>query len=184
MGRRIVSGILGGAVFIGLGLLGGVWLSLGLGALILLGVFEFGRLCRTGAFRFTVQVPAVIGLTMLLVITVRLHGATTLAQVRGAESILGFFAVFLFLGAGIVEVFRGQIKGALTATGLSVLAGVYISYPMTYMLLLRSLPGKDGLFYFFLLTIVTWANDSCAYFAGSALGRHRLAPLLSPQEVH
>ncbi|MGE5550736.1 MAG: phosphatidate cytidylyltransferase [Bacteroidota bacterium] len=182
MQQRILSGIVFGVVFIGLGWCGGIWLSLGLGGLLCLAALEFGRLCRAGAFRLSVMVPAGIGLATLLAITTRLRGETTLAQVRGVEPILALSLIVLFMATAIAEVWRGQTRGALTAAGLTVLAGVYISFPLAYMLMLRSLPGKEGLFYFFLLTIVTWANDTVAYFAGSAFGRHRLAPSISPKK--
>ena len=47
------------------------------------------------------------------------------------------------------------------------------------MLLLRDLP-EHGRLAVFALLLAVWAADAFAYFVGRALGRHRLAPVLSP----
>lgn len=43
--------------------------------------------------------------------------------------------------------------------------------------------SEFGLFYFFLIFIFAWASDTCAYFAGVFLGRHKLCPELSPKKT-
>lgn len=44
-------------------------------------------------------------------------------------------------------------------------------------------PGLEGAGWVYLMLIVTWANDTCAYFAGRFLGKHKLFPLLSPKKT-
>src|SRR5207245_10096702 len=38
-------------------------------------------------------------------------------------------------------------------------------------------------FLLFFLSLVTWANDTAAYYAGTLLGRHPMAPLISPKKT-
>jgi phosphatidate cytidylyltransferase len=41
----------------------------------------------------------------------------------------------------------------------------------------------DGAFWVFVAVAVTFANDTGAYFAGRALGRHKLYPAISPAKT-
>ncbi|HEU5056106.1 MAG TPA: phosphatidate cytidylyltransferase [Kofleriaceae bacterium] len=82
------------------------------------------------------------------------------------------------VAAWLVRLWRGSPAGA-TATVGHVLAGLLFSGPGLFALAsIRS--GADGREWTLALLLVTWANDGCAYGVGRALGRHRLAPVVSP----
>jgi phosphatidate cytidylyltransferase len=66
--------------------------------------------------------------------------------------------------------------GALTLLGL-----VYVSWFLGHALLLHRLPDGADLILF--LVGVTWIGESAAYLVGSALGRHKLAPMISPNKT-
>jgi phosphatidate cytidylyltransferase len=42
---------------------------------------------------------------------------------------------------------------------------------------------SDGLQWVIAALVITWANDTCAYFAGRLLGRHKMAPAISPNKT-
>lgn len=42
---------------------------------------------------------------------------------------------------------------------------------------------ENGFLWVLLLLFTTWASDTFAYFVGRSLGRHKLAPLLSPKKT-
>jgi phosphatidate cytidylyltransferase len=42
---------------------------------------------------------------------------------------------------------------------------------------------STGLAWVYCVLIVTWANDTCAYFAGRFLGKHKLYPAVSPNKT-
>lgn len=71
--------------------------------------------------------------------------------------------------------FADRTTGAATALTLSLYAGGLL--PL--LALLRARHG-DGLELSTLALFAPWAADTGAYFAGRALGRHKLAPVLSP----
>ena len=54
----------------------------------------------------------------------------------------------------------------------------YVGGLLFYAPLLRGL--EQGLEWVALLLVITFATDTCAFFGGKALGRHRLAPSISP----
>ncbi|MGE5529435.1 MAG: phosphatidate cytidylyltransferase [Patescibacteria group bacterium] len=183
MTKRILSAIVGGAAYVALGFYGLPWLSAGFAALAMLGLLEFWRLCRARGLRLQPQVTAAVGLILFASLTVVLHGADAVTRVRQVEPLLAACLILLFLAGSTAEVLKGQVKEAVDASAVQLFAGVYTIFPMAYMIMLRALPGDAGLYYFFLLTVATWAGDSAAYFLGSTLGRHRLAPALSPRKT-
>lgn len=54
----------------------------------------------------------------------------------------------------------------------------YVGLPLRYFLELRGLP--DGVAWVFLALLTTFANDTAAYAVGRGIGRHPMAPGISP----
>lgn len=79
--------------------------------------------------------------------------------------------ILLLASAGVIMVL-GETVGA----ALGFLLVVWVAWPMGIMLLLREM-GPLVLLGTFALV---WANDVAAYLVGSAFGRRRLVPLVSP----
>lgn len=64
----------------------------------------------------------------------------------------------------------------------NVLFGVaYLGVPLIMALWLRSQP--DGLKWFMLVLLTTWVTDSMALFVGKAIGKHKMAPQISPKKT-
>lgn len=74
-------------------------------------------------------------------------------------------------------------RPGLTAV-ITVSGSAYTGLLLVFAVWLRALgeagPGWGGAAVLFLPIAVTWLGDTAAYFTGSALGRHRLAPRTSP----
>lgn len=64
---------------------------------------------------------------------------------------------------------------------LAVLGAVYPGLLLGTVVRLRQLP--DGVAWVFLAVVVTWLNDSGAYFAGRAYGRRKLYARISPSKT-
>lgn len=58
---------------------------------------------------------------------------------------------------------------------------LYIGVTLGHLLLIRSL--GEGIYCIFFLTIVTWCGDTGAYYVGRLWGRHKLAPVISPNKT-
>lgn len=65
--------------------------------------------------------------------------------------------------------------------GAGTLMGTLYVGLLSYFYLLRTLP--DGWIWLIFMLAGTWASDTAAYFVGRALGRRRIAPVLSPKKT-
>ena len=55
---------------------------------------------------------------------------------------------------------------------------MYVPFLLGFLLLIRALPGGPAWMVY--LLGMTWAVDAGGYFVGKGLGRHKMAPVLSP----
>lgn len=62
----------------------------------------------------------------------------------------------------------------------SLFGFVYISMMLALIYLTRGM--NNGEYSIWLIVIGSWGCDTCAYLSGSAFGRHKLAPVLSPKK--
>jgi phosphatidate cytidylyltransferase len=85
----------------------------------------------------------------------------------------------LVLGATAVLLAPGNIAGAGARLGIVLLGLVYVG-ALTAPLAILHESRPDGPRWVLTALAATFSNDSGAYFAGRAFGRHKLYPLISP----
>ncbi len=75
-----------------------------------------------------------------------------------------------------------QTRQSVTvAVGATVLGAGWIGLGLSHVVLLRAIqPTDDGRLAVFTVLLAVFASDTVAYFAGLLVGRHRLAPTISP----
>jgi len=81
---------------------------------------------------------------------------------------------------GIPLVFRKDLTLGLASAASSVFGVVYTAGSLVLLIALRSTPLQDTLLIFVLFSV--WAGDIAAYYVGRGLGRHKLAPVVSPNK--
>ena len=85
--------------------------------------------------------------------------------------------------AGLLStlVFAFVIKGGLSTVSVSVtvLGVVWIGLGLAHALLLRDI-DEHGVLAVYTVLLAVWAGDAAAYFVGRLIGRHKLAPTVSP----
>jgi phosphatidate cytidylyltransferase len=94
---------------------------------------------------------------------------------------LGFAATiapFLFL---TIAMRRAELSSGYPAAAAAVFAFTYIALPMGMLVQLRQ--QWAGAFYLLYLLLVVWAGDIFAYFVGKSMGRHLMAPRISPKKT-
>jgi phosphatidate cytidylyltransferase len=162
---RIVVGAVLLPVVLGVVWLGGWWLfSLALagGLLALHELYTMGRGLR----------PLVIGGYVGMILT--LIGAA-LSEVPWMVG--GFFATILV--AFVVFGFSDARPSATAAISLTLLGVVWVGGGLGCLMLLREIP-EHGRLAIFTVLLAVFADDTAAYFVGRAIGRHKMAPRISP----
>lgn len=81
---------------------------------------------------------------------------------------------------GIPLVFRKDLRAGLASVASSVFGLFYISASLCLLIEFRSLPFEATLIIFVLFSV--WAGDIAAYYVGRSIGRHKLAPIVSPNK--
>ena len=86
-----------------------------------------------------------------------------------------FLAPLVLLAIGLE---RDHLSKALPDAAVSYLVVPYVGFTLGTLIFLRSLPN-GALFLLFLMLLV-WSGDIAAYYVGRAIGKHKLAPRVSP----
>jgi len=147
----------------------------------LLTVHEFLKLTESYGVR-PLGIPTygfVAGFFLLLAINV---GAETPLFSMGKFLISLAFAAaiapFLFL---TITMRRNNMSGAYPAAAAAVFAFTYIALPLGMLVQLRQ--QWSGGFLLLYLLLVVWSGDIFAYFVGKSIGRHLMAPRISPKKT-
>lgn len=156
--------------------LGGVWFLVLVGAIQAVASWEFYHLMEAKG----VNPSKKTGVFAVLVLCVMVY-------VSGTEY-LGLFVATLVIAIMLRELFRAKIAFPIYDIATTVFGVLYIGWLASYLLLLRQWPGSAGLgdaagsavlLYVFL---IAWGCDAGAFFLGSAFGRHKLFPRVSPKK--
>lgn len=140
----------------------------------LVAVWEFVRLARVYAPHAPLRglfilYPAAVGVGIWA-----LHGSGAAAD--PGPFLLAVLGLILCLAACLPVLAGTPVREGLTAVSILAFATPYFAVPVLGIYWLRTL---DPWLVVALFAIV-WLGDTAAFFIGSAIGRHKLAPVISP----
>ncbi len=158
-----------------------IWLLASVAGIVaVLAIREFLELVRHyGVEPFTVGTYSFVGIFFAALavgeVWFPLHKAALLTM---ATCFLAALAPFVFLSGGLR---RNQLASVYSAAAASVFAFAYIAIPMGMLVDIRQ--QCAGGFHLIFLMFVVWSGDILAYFVGKSLGRHKMAPRVSPKKT-
>jgi phosphatidate cytidylyltransferase len=91
--------------------------------------------------------------------------------------VLFFLSPIVF---GTPLVFRKDLHGGLASVATSIFGLLYISISLSLLIKLRADFFECTLVIFVLFSV--WAGDTAAYYVGRSIGKHKLAPVVSPNK--
>lgn len=94
----------------------------------------------------------------------------------------GMLAALLFVTALFAEMMVSHIKLRFDRIALCVVAGMLIPYLFSSLVRIHT-PEGTGRYFILIPFIMAFLSDSGAYFAGKYLGKHKLAPVISPNKT-
>ncbi|MDD2432112.1 MAG: phosphatidate cytidylyltransferase [Clostridia bacterium] len=167
LAQRIISALIGIPLLIFIIFKGDPYFLLAVFLLTLLALLEFKKMIKGAQCK---------GLVLLLWIGALLFPLIFLLKYKYIIPIFMFYLLFCF-GYYVLHYPRySPLDLSFTLLGI-----IYILLGFFHLLLLRQLPG--GFWLVLYLFIVVWGTDTGAYFTGMILGKHQLAPLISPKKT-
>ncbi len=167
MKTRIITGVILAAVLVGVLLSGFKVICAAVAAISVLGLFEFYK--ATGLLAH--------------------KGLCALGYVAGAAICLRFFIpvdfLLVMLYAFMLTLFCIMLKSHKT---VSVTEGAMVIFSLVYIpfflsTLVDICIAENGNYYLWLVFVGAILTDTCAYFSGVFLGKHKLCPEISPKKT-
>ena len=151
------------------------------GAVAMLTIHEFLKLTESYGVRPLRILTYIFAAFFFLLLALNVGNEKPLLSTAVFVYCLGFAAAiapFVFL----TRAMRNEdLSSGYPAAAASVFAFTYIALPMGMLVQLRQ--QWAGAFYLLYLLLVVWAGDIFAYFVGKSVGRHLMAPRISPKKT-
>jgi phosphatidate cytidylyltransferase len=149
---------------------GGVWLFLLAAVAAELGLWEYYRIIFEEEERIASGLP-IIGFFSVVFIL--------FAAFKNAPDLVAVALAFNFLVSALFVILRfGTVPLVLKALMKQILGISYIPFFLSFLLLIHN--SKDGIIWVYFLLAIIFAGDISALYIGSAYGRHKLSPSVSP----
>lgn len=185
LGARVAVSVVGVPAVLAMLWAGGWALGVPLAAVAALGageIYRFAQQRGVGAFPW-LGMPAAAG-AVLAAVAFPGFGAAAPWLLGGALVLVGV-ALAAALGT------RGPGEAPLGAVAVTLFGAIYAGLPCAFVVFLHALPARMGwgppgpsswvgLMVVTLPLAATWVGDAAAYFAGTAWGRKKLFPSVSP----
>ena len=147
---------------------------------VIVTVVVVGMLCALAAYELLWGTGLVKDIR-LVIYTAVMGFLTALWCYFGMSYAAALLAVLLFMAALFAEVLASHGKLAFEKITVCFAGGLVI--PLLLTSLVRLLMGSEGRFFILLPFILAFTSDSGAYFAGRFFGKHKLAPMISPNKT-
>ncbi|MCR5108042.1 MAG: phosphatidate cytidylyltransferase [Lachnospiraceae bacterium] len=172
--KRLISGIILLAIVTLMNIMGGPVMDVFLLIISLVGLFEFYRMVGVYVRGRGINVFGVIGIggTVVYFAVGYLLGSATLND-------LMLVIVGVIIGMMAAYVFTFPKYDGMMAMK-SFFGFVYIPVMLHFIYMTRELP--NGEYTVWIIYIASWMCDTSAYCVGMLLGKHKLAPVLSPKK--
>ncbi|MGI6686615.1 MAG: phosphatidate cytidylyltransferase [Bacillota bacterium] len=164
--QRIISALVGIPLIIWASYIGGFWFKFGVGIIILLGLYEYGRMMRNRGYKTFFIFGYVAGLLII-------GSAWVTALIPGE-------ILFVILLLHVFPLILGMVS--LEELTYSFTGVFLFAWTLSHLLIIRE-TFPQGFNYIVLCFIITWTTDTGAYFSGRFLGRHKLSPIISPNKT-
>lgn len=188
--QRLLTAAIGIPVLVGVTLLGGPLFSLVIGLIVARGLWEFYALAASSGVEAYRRTGIVAGLLVVLVASIEVplqvfvsENSLSELQIEAFGRLAGMpllLAILFGMGLTFVVAMRApDLKGSLLRWSVTLGGVLYVALLASFFILLRG-QEPDGWRWVFVVLAGTFATDTSAFAVGSLIGRHRMAPRISP----
>ena len=141
-----------------------------IGAIAVIGVYEL--LKATGIIKH----KALSVISLLISATIPFY---SILNIEGVMSVAIGAVLFVFF----ITFLAGNTKLMIDKVSLSLFFALTVPTAFSTLIFMRDKFTNNGYFYVVLVFAISWFADTGAYFAGCFLGKHKLAPTISPNKT-
>ena len=170
-----MTGVIGLVILLSMIIYGGRW---GVTFLALLGcfgaLFEYFTMLfalREGALQKIVSIAAGYALSVLIIFRSDFL----------YEGISIVFILYFLFYLSLSTLYAGNHQKLFSDLAGSLVGIFYVGFLFSFWPKIRELPL--GVYWIFLIFLIPWVSDTAAYFIGRSLGKHPLAPAISPKKT-
>lgn len=102
------------------------------------------------------------------------------ASGAGLDAVIVYAALAFLVTAAVMLFTFGEIRPTAPRIALFVSGWVYLPVLLSFLVVLRSMP--EGKWWILILLGAVMFSDSAAFYVGTAIGRHKLYPSVSPNK--
>ena len=177
--QRVITALCGIPLLVAVVWFGEPWFTIVVAIWGMLAVFEFYRLVAPS------RIPPLAYFGLVWTLFFILSRNPNLLSIIEPHFDLSLLTPLLLTLAVSLSLFwllaQRQKERAFTGWAWTMAGILYVGWLLGYLVALRGL--DDGRNWIFLALFVTFGSDTAAFFTGRALGRHALAPQISPAKT-
>lgn len=145
-------------------------------------VGAYEMLWRTGILKHKRIVAYTIVMSAAVVMWSWLRACSIVSeQTLWLSALIG---LFLYASILFCELLAGHTELKFTALCAALFSGIVYPFLIGALVRLRGMDGgESGKYYILVAFLISMIADSGAYFVGRALGKHKLAPVVSPKKT-
>ena len=168
--ERTVSAVILVIVALAAILPGGIILALTLYVVSVIGFLELTKACGVRTQKMNaLEWVGILCITLYYVITVLVQD-TSYSMMLVILMLIALMFVYVF---GFPKYHANQVMNTYFSL-------IYAPVMLSFVFLTRQL--ENGIYLVWMIFISSWVSDTCAYLVGVMIGKHKLAPVLSPKK--
>src|SRR6185436_5480640 len=144
------------------------------------GLLAWGAASSTGEY-INITLKGVPGIAWLAIIGAGVTPFFVVVSPFHATELAAAGISVLMLATWGYHLLEGPLEDAPVRTAQIMMGAVYGAGGMAALMAVRQ--QDDGMWWLVAALVITWANDSAAYFAGRLFGRNKLYPEVSPNKT-
>ncbi len=167
---RLLTSLIGVPFVIYVAYKGGWIFFLSILTIVIIATYEFFKIAKNRGIIFSLPFSILLNIIILFLIFNNKF-----------EYIIPMLLFFIVFSSAYKALFQNDIERLLEKVSFEVFSSLYIAVPLSYFILIRSLP--DGGRLLILLLAMAWLNDSFAYFIGKKWGKIKINTHISPNKT-